>query len=200
MPDYEYKARLMREGLVDLVKQVKVSQYYAYTHKEPKSTVFPLHTANLIDEGLKQERYLDYTECEKILHASFQRGTRLYHRVESILFSSESLFLTLTFTDETLASTCADTRKQYVRRYLKSLGAPYVANIDYGGKNGREHYHAIVGVPSVDYKLWHEYGAIKGEKIVVRADKGRSLGKYISKLSNHAIKATARCCKVIYSR
>jgi len=198
--DYEYKARLMEEGLPDLSKQVLASQWIHYAHLEPKPYTLPIYTAQLIDEGMNKERYEDWRECKKINHAEFQRSTRLYHRVESLIKENGGIFLTLTFTDEVLASTSSKTRRAYVCRYLKDLGARYVANIDFGGKKGREHYHAVVSLQNVDYKPWHDYGAIKGEKIAVRDATPLKLGKYISKLSNHAIKATARCCKVIYSR
>ena len=200
MIDYEYKARLMEEGLPDLSKQVAASQWIHYAHLEPKAYTMPLYTANAVDTIMNNDRPDDWRECKKINHAEFARSTRLYHRVESIIKDNGGIFLTLTFSDDTLATTSAKTRKAYVQRYLKSLNARYVANIDFGGKKGREHYHAVVSLPKVDYKPWHDYGAIKGEKIAVKDVTPLKLGKYISKLSNHAIKATARCCKVIYSR
>ena len=190
----------MEEGLPDLCKQVAASQWIHYAHLEPKSYTMPIYTANAVETIMNNDRPEDWLECKKINHAEFARSTRLYHRVETLIKPNGGVFLTLTFCDDTLAATTAQTRRKYVTRYLKSLGAPYVANVDFGKRKGREHYHAVIALEKVDYKGWHEYGAIKGEKIAVKDATPMKLGKYISKLSNHAIKATARCCRVIYGR
>lgn len=200
MIDYEYKARLLEEGLPDLSKKVSASQWIHYAHLTPKSYTMNFDTALRVNDLMQETRPRDWHECGKINHAEFKRGTRLYHRVESLIKDHGGIFLTLTFTDSVLATTTSKTRRTYVCRYLKELGADYVANVDYGLEKGREHYHAVVSLPKVDYKPWHEYGAVKGEKIRVSDTAPVKLGKYIAKLSNHAIKATARCCRVIYSR
>lgn len=199
--DYEYKARLLAEGLPDLEKQVSVSFWRHYSHTENKNT-WPSWLAEQVQESMYSERPKDWIECKKINHAEFARSVRLYHRIEDYISSSEggSLFLTLTFSDETLAKTSAKTRRTYVCRFLKECGARYVANVDYGSEKGREHYHAVVSAPKIDYKPWHDYGAIKGEKIRVKDNTCKNLGKYVAKLSNHAIKATTRRCSIIYSR
>ena len=115
-----------------------------------------------------------------------------------MLESGECLFLTLTFTDATLGKTTEDTRRQAVRRYLKSFGVPYVANIDYGKKNGREHYHAVIQTDHVDYAAY-TYGAINGERIRSAEDYVK-LSKYVAKLTNHAIKQTNKRQVIIYSK
>ena len=202
MIDYEYKARLLAEGLPDLSKKVSVAQWLDYAHKEPKPYTMPIFTANVVDTIMTNDRPEDWNESKKINRAEFARSVRLYHRIEDMLVSSSegSLFLTLTFTNDTLASTNEQTRRKYVSRFLKSCGARYVANVDYGAQRGREHYHAVVAAPSIDLKAWHEYGAIKAEKIRVYDATSKSLGKYVSKLSNHAIKITAKRCALMYSR
>ena len=108
------------------------------------------------------------------------------------------LFLTFTFDEIVLQKTNADTRRQKVIRYLKSYNVPYVANIDFGKQNGREHYHAIIQTDNVDYSLY-DYGALNGKKIVSTSDNVK-LAKYISKLTNHAIKDTTKRNSIIYSR
>ena len=112
------------------------------------------------------------------------------------------MFLTLTFNDETLRDTTDKERRVLVSRYLKSFGCSYVANVDYGKENHREHYHAVINTDRIDYSSWHKYGAIDGEKIRnrnIQSDKTR-LAKYICKLSNHAIKETTKRSSLIYSR
>jgi len=118
------------------------------------------------------------------------------------LLNGDCLFLTLTFNDNTLNQTSAETRRKYVRRYLKQFNCAYVANIDFGSENGREHYHAVINTSRIDLALWRSYGNINVERVrnkSIELNKTR-LSKYISKLSNHAIKETTRRCCLIYSR
>lgn len=150
-------------------------------------------------------------EAEKVSHARYTRATKLYKTLELFLTFYPCTFVTLTFNDNVLNSTTLETKRKYVKRYLKSQSLFYIANVDYGSKNGRVHFHAVVTLQSLDLKKWHKYGAIKTEKIIVSTEKNsdvskcvakinaKRLGKYISKLSNHAIKETASGCRVIYS-
>ena len=138
-----------------------------------------------------------YCEAKKINHASYERANRLKQRISQII-QKDSLFLTFTFTDDVLNKTSSDTRKTYVVRFLKSFGVPYVANVDFGSKNGREHYHAILQMPSINLTQW-KYGALNG-KIVRNSTDDVKLAKYISKLTNHAIKETTKRQAIIYSR
>lgn len=128
-----------------------------------------------------------------------KRTTRASNRIELLISNYETLFLTLTFKSETLESTTEETRRLYVARFLKSVSPHYVANIDYGKQNGREHYHAIVVGTDIDYSKWHKFGAIKGVKIR-KGSNPLQLSKYINKLSLHACKSTTRGKKLIYSR
>ena len=78
----------------------------------------------------------------------------------------------------------------------------YVANIDFGAQNHREHYHAVIQCKKIDASSWHKYGAIFIEKVRnngIGHDCER-LSKYVSKLSNHAIKETTKRCSLLYSR
>ena len=50
----------------------------------------------------------------------------------------------MSFNDATIQKTNAETRKRYIKNYLKNETALYIANIDYGAKKGREHYHANI--------------------------------------------------------
>ena len=133
--------------------------------------------------------------------ARYKRKQRVSSRIGETISLGECVFLTLTFTDDVLASTSQDTRRQYVRKYLKKHSAIYVANIDYGGKGGREHYHALALSGDFDYKEWHKYGAIKGEKVRSSDDDITRTSKYIAKLSSHAMKVNDGVApRLIYSR
>ena len=138
----------------------------------------------------------DLKECDRILHANYERTKRLKNRIAKLL-ESPCLFLTFTFNDKILLNTSSKTRRVYVRNFLEPLGA-YVANVDFGAENGREHYHAILQTDEkIDYTAWTK-GALNGERI--RKPNSVKLSKYISKLVNHAIKATTKQCRIIYSR
>lgn len=117
--------------------------------------------------------------------------TRKY--IESIFNHNRDVrFVTFTFTDEVLAKTNEKTRHKYVQRFLEEHCMDYIANVDYGSKNGREHYHAVVG-DSIRLSEW-PYGRVDFRKAGQRdADKLR-VSKYINKLSNHAGKETAGKC------
>jgi hypothetical protein len=180
------------------------------------------------DTAMKKRCFLlekypkEYAEAEKINLARYKRVVRLRKRIERILTNSDTvIFLTLTFSDETLAKTSANTRRGYVSRYLSSFGFDYVANIDFGAKNGREHYHAVVG-GKVDLELWERkcgiafaefvqakniakkvpkrYLGLPPEEIEKRmkTDNEKRLAKYVAKLTNHAIKETTKRSVAIY--
>lgn len=145
--------------------------------------------------------YEYWHEGEKLNNARYARTSRLRSRIINLL-TAPCVFVTLTFTDKVLDTTSYKTRRKYVARYLKSLGVPYVANYDTGEKRGREHYHGIVQLYKINVEALHEwldnYGNIDVERIVNPHSK--RLARYISKLTNHAIKDTCKQCRVIYSR
>ena len=206
--DYAFKSKVLREHS-DLVKQVNKASKEDYKNIRfyiencAEGVVLP-NQSNLDDlyvdcclNGLKNE----YNECLKINKAYYERYKRLRLRVESIITSGTSLFLTLTFNDNTLSKTSAQTRRKLVQRYLKQYNCKYVANIDFGAKNHREHYHALIGINRVDNKPWNEYGNIDFEVVRLKNESDSTkLSKYISKLTNHAIKETTKRSALMYSR
>ena len=80
---------------------------------------------------------------------------------------------------------------------MKSISDFYVANIDFGKNTEREHYHALVLVDRIN-DTW-DYGFTWFER-VHRSDSAATLAKYVSKLTNHAIKETTKRSCYIYSR
>ena len=210
--DYAFKSYVLREHS-DLIQKARKSTIVDYARNEfnDNGVVLPILRRDNGDimnvnelciyceeNGLKRE----FLECFKINNASYKRTRRLKERIESMLLSGSCLFLTLTFNDTTLATTTAKERRVAVSRYLKQFNCKYVANIDFGSKNHREHYHAVINCEHVDYSSWNKYGNINGERIRnkdIRSDKTK-LAKYICKLSNHAIKETTKRSSLIYSR
>lgn len=208
MLDYALKKQVIENGCVAQTNKLNKSEYLLWVYQttgDEKALERCYKTLDHID--YKQYTKAEVDEAKKVLHAHFERTIRLkdkitayVHPVARMLYG-ECVFLTLTFNDKTLASTTAATRRRYIARYLKKFSCNWVANIDYGGKNGREHYHALLLGEPLDYKDWHQYGAIKGEKVRLSDnDSPTKLAKYISKLTNHAIKETAQGNRMLYSR
>lgn len=139
--------------------------------------------------------------CDNLNSARRQRNKRLSGKINNMLTVGECSFLTLTFTPNTVSNTNELTRRRYVTRYLKSQSEHYIANIDYGNENGTEHYHAVI-FGRVDFEPWRKYGNVNGKRVRFNGEKDTidKLTKYVTKLTNHAIKNTCRNTKVIYSK
>lgn len=149
---------------------------------------------------LKSIRQVKELDCAYLLNESKKRkASKVRKKVQELVLSDNAVFITLTFTNETLEKTSAETRRRYVARYLKANSKKYVANIDFGGKNGREHYHAIVE-GNIDFSKWYDYGAIDAEKIRSNEKDLVKTSYYVSKLSNHALKVPGITPRLIYSR
>lgn len=227
--NYENKARLLADkefmqAVRDIRRAETANQYLV------ESGVV---IATKIDFDTSQEkrcffiatRHEDLEEAEKIIKAENNRVSRLRSRISLFLECKEPTnFITLTFSDKTLQNSTPETRRRYVTRYLKSQSKYYVANKDFGEKNGREHYHAVV-LGRVDLSGWQKYGHILAEAVGNRKeltrknvpkrykeldaqtqracmirDTEKKLSKYVSKLTNHAIKKTTKRSAVIYSK
>lgn len=93
--------------------------------------------------------YTDYESGIKraaVEHEKFRKRKYRYFRycaemVETFADSELCLF-TLTF-DDSIETTTPRTRKRYATAYLNSVCDDYIACVDYGKENGREHYHAV---------------------------------------------------------
>jgi len=210
--DYAFKSKVLNEHY-DLLNKAKKASLYTYAINELELNGVLMHClkhsngdiytlSDLYQEceenGLKNE----FLECLKINKSSYERTNRLKKRIYEMLTSGDCLFLTLTFNDETLSNSTSETRRQYVRKYLKQFNCRYVANIDFGKENHREHYHAVINASNIDLKSWRIHGNINVERVRnrnIESDNER-LSKYICKLSNHAIKETTKRSSLIYSR
>lgn len=146
------------------------------------------------------ENYKLIKECSKINQSSYKRTKRLKDRIIEMFNNGECLFITLTFKDELLNNTTPEYRRKLVSRYLKKTSLCYVANIDFGKTNHREHYHAVVLSNKLDLTLWHPYGAIKALRCHNNQISACKLSKYVCKLTNHAIKETTKQIRIIYSK
>lgn len=201
--DYGKKAEVLTNHMDIVLEQryIALSFYSSYALNEYGLVIpckYDIETAEQKRSFYIQTMPEIWKEAEKINYAFYKRVKRLKDKIADMLTNGKCLFLTMTFTDDTLAKTSAETRRQYIRKFLKQFDVPYIANIDFGAENGREHYHAILQCDHIDYSLY-DYGAINGQKIASVNDNIK-LAKYVSKLTNHAIKETTKRNCLIYSR
>lgn len=204
--DYSLKARAIEEGFDKLERHISRTEWNYYkascnfidTGEEiPKNLENEHNNCILLRKNLANNEL--FKEAKKINHASYEKRNRLEKRIAFWLSNYTCIFLTLTFKPDTLENTSRDTRRKYVTRALKQMSDKYIANIDFGAKNEREHYHAIVVADNVSRDIWKDYGAINFERIKQTSDSVK-LAKYVVKLTNHAIKETVQQNRVIYSK
>lgn len=210
--DYAFKSKILKEHSDLLVRQKRASLYehsfdrfindgvilYALRSNKDGYEPYDNLTSYCEQNGLMNE----LKECVKINHADYERTKRLKNRVKTMLLNGSCIFITLTFNDDTLRNTTDKQRRVAVSRYLKQYGCMYVANVDFGSKNKREHYHALINCEKIDFKSWRKFGNINAKRVRnkdIESDKTK-LSKYIAKLSNHAIKETTKRSCLIYSR
>lgn len=203
-PDYELKARVISSGKVKEYKKISRAIFASYWLEETGEIITSsMDFATALDKRsiLFSDNPEEYRECKRVANANYEQVKRLKKRIKNMLETSENcVFLTFTFRDDVFAKTNPQTRRKYVSRYLKEHSTDYVGNIDFGGKKGREHYHAVCN-SRVNPKDW-EYGALNVKPVRYNPDKPdvTKLAKYVSKLTNHAIKETTKRCALIYAR
>lgn len=198
-PDFELKAKVISNGLTKVVTRVKKNEYRIEVGKPVVDMETYIEDMNTLIGLVRSETGRnEIAEAERVNHAFAIRVSRLKSRIKKMVMGGNCIFLTLTFRDDVLDNTSSQTRHDYIKRFLNSLGCKYVANIDYGSQNEREHYHAIVQCDEVDPKSY-SLGAINFKRVKATSDSGK-LANYISKLTNHAIKSSTRGCNIMYSR
>ena len=206
MINYIDKQRVLLKGLHLVQKKLSKQTYKVYKNINYNVPTFrdidltEYHELIELNNKFKDFFGNDWNIAMKLNHNEYKRVRRLKEKMLDSVLSNKALFLTLTFNSDTIARTTIPTRRRYVARYLKSQSAFYIANIDFGARNGREHYHAVIVGQSIDYKAWHSLGAIKGLKIAPTRNDTTRVSKYVAKLSNHAIKETTKQFRLIYSR
>lgn len=179
----------------DIVKlALEVAKKYYYDPLKVISTNKPE-----VEGLIKYPYYSVIKEAIRLNNAYYSRKRRLQKHISNLFSKGKCYFLTLTFRDDVLASTSFNTRRQYVYRFLKSLSSNYVANVDYGSEYDREHYHAIIVCDYYHPGSWR-YGFDFFEVCKSQVKDTVKLSKYISKLTNHAYKESARRFSIIYSK
>lgn len=196
-PNYDRKAKVLELGID---KDIREIEGLIYRYRTEGNIQAEMNVAKILIDRIEEWGFDLWVEGKRINSAFYARKTRLWKYIYAMLLQSDPVvFLTFTFTDKVFDKTSYDTRKKYVQRFLKEQSRYYIANIDFGEENGREHYHAVA-VGHFDYSSWHKYGSIKGMPVRRSVDDAKRLSKYVSKLTNHAIKKTTGAVRVIYSR
>lgn len=144
--------------------------------------------------------------CANFNHSKIQKRYRANKRIEQMTAYATRTgnalhFVTLTFNDQCFSNTNSVTRRRAVSRVLRECGSlDYYANVDYGAKNQREHYHALV-LGNLDLSEWERlYGFVRSEPVRCSLDDSRRISKYINKFSNHACKDGANADYAITKR
>lgn len=194
--DYKYKSSILK---TNLCKKINIIDKKTYTNSlDGIISDYALDSEYF--DLLMEYSYKDINEARKINKASYQRIKRLRDKIDNMISSGPCVWCTLTFRNDVLESTNEDTRKQYVRKFLKCLKCAYIANIDYGTTTEREHYHALVSIERIMKGSW-AYGFDSYEKVrVQQSTSSIKISKYISKLTNHYIKESTKRCAIIFSR
>lgn len=193
MPDYKLRGELYDNGYIQRYKRLSFeSRYYSF-----HGYTIAADERSLTLQLLMESDSESYNEARKAVASDYRRNTRLRSRIKKMMSKGKCTFLTLTFTDDVLQSTSTATRRQYVIRFLKSQSQEYIANIDFGAINHREHYHACL-LGRIDPHAW-KFGNVDCKSIVQSSDP-HILALYIGKLCMHAVKETTKRNAIIYSR
>lgn len=201
MIDYTLKAKVISDGLDVKVSKLGFHTFQSYYNPEKYFENHSLEDLEHAQQELKkirQQNEAEFCEAVKVSHSLHKRKKKLSTYIKFLL-QKDCVFLTFTFTDDYLQKTQAKTRRRYITRVLKQYNGEYVANVDFGEKNDREHYHAILQTKKFDNNSW-KYGLVNFEKIRNTNASDIKLAKYITKLTRHAIKNTTKRNSLIYSR
>lgn len=153
-----------------------------------------------------------FEECRKYYLSRQAKQRRLFKRISKYFNRGFAFFVTLTFDDYYLQSLSFASKREAVTSFFRGLNAFYIANVDYGEKNNRIHYHAFivlenipdnVNIKKIKNRLFYNipgwrfgfssFAIINGYDSDIKR-----ISKYINKLTNHAVKDTAD--KIIYCR
>lgn len=177
---------LKKQMFLDGMNSNDKELYLKYFDRETIDNCFRIYNA------IKKRKAYN---LEEILKWCFARKYIKKYRKYKIIFG------TLTFSDETLGKTSKETRRRLVARYLKSDKnvVHYIANIDFGDENGREHYHFLAFTKDKIETKWGRgicyFKELKQTKKDIKATT-----KYILKLNNHCFKESTKLERLIRDR
>ena len=149
-----------------------------------------------------------------------RRRNRAFKKTLEYITNYKAVFLTITFNDDAFKNLKDTMRIRKVREYLKKECALYIANVDYGKKGNREHFHALAIATTyteqdlthykdknelmkyknhINLKAW-KYGTINAERIIIKKGDEENTAE---RLTEHYFKETTikdNVKKLIYSK
>lgn len=199
-----FKQKVLLKGIDKQVAECKRNNYKKIVNicvVDNDGEVFPFAFSNCWEDMiLPYRKGYNFIDCaDRLNESKYRKAKKVRDKITKLVLSNSAIFITLTFKDSVLSKTSDLTRRRYVARYLKENCREYVANIDFGALNGREHYHAVVS-KDIDLSKWHKYGVINVERVRPLENSTTRISRYITKLTNHALKVGAIAPRLIYSR
>lgn len=190
------KNAIIKNGVYDIFLKMKQELYINGLDSNNKNNYLEIFDEETI------------INCFKIFNANRARKQYGLNEMIKWCFSIEKtnhfkdyiiIFGTLTFNDKILETTSKLTRRRYVSRFLKDKCVSYIANIDFGNKNNREHYHFVaLCKDKIDTNLW-KYGYASFTKINATRDI-KKIKNYILKLNNHSYKSSTRNERILMNK
>lgn len=202
--DNAFKQKVLIKGIDKQVADIKRANYKKVSktyYLDNDGVVLYSLSSNCWDTMLEPYRNgYNMIDCaDRLNDSKYRKSKKVRDKITKLVLTNNAIFITLTFNDKTLSKTSAETRRRYVARYLKLNCKEYVANIDFGALNGREHYHAVVS-KDIDFSKWYKYGVINAERVRPLENSTERISRYITKLTNHALKVGCIAPRLIYSR
>lgn len=194
------------DGLVSLYKKHYWDKpYNEYIASIGDNAIKSLCKQRLQSEGIVIKQYEDFYlfwRNHRLLKNRDKKRARISKRFEYMQLWYEAiggylLFVTLTFNDSSLERTNEQTRRRAVSKFLKENTSYAIANIDYGEKNEREHYHALVYCCNQIEHSKRTYGAINFKNVYSKG-KGCKLRNYLIKPTAHATKESTKTKRLLY--
>lgn len=198
-----------RELKKDLIVSGRMKEYRAIRRANAEmGTYFDLNRFienEILCNALFDMTPMEVVECERIRKNTYQQIKKIHDHLCFLCDGNWDLFfMTFTFNDKTLETTTRKTRRDRISRLLNDFSEDYILNIDYGEKNEREHFHAIVCISDSKNKSYpiekkgyvnfpyfddkYKYGYYSAELCRITPDDKKRLSGYISKLTLHSIK------------
>lgn len=189
----------LKNGAYKIIGEKRKNNLIFTEYDDTTGEITP-HTTYALKKALNDGLGLEY----RLYNNNHLRKERVKERIENMVNTNQAYFLTLTFSDKMFNRKCSpDTRRRYIRRFLKEQCKEYLANIDFGSTNEREHYHAVV-IPKglIDFDKYRKlFDSNINCKRIIKSDLSNKLvSRYISKLTNHALKENGFYKRLIYSR
>jgi hypothetical protein len=190
---FSYKDKQLALASGFHLKQKKISKYF-FKNEIPLERQIKIRKLFSI-------RYCDWQLVANLNSSRYKKKAVIQKRILPWITNGDAIFITITFDNKGILDTTSEhTRRRYISRWLKATYRDYVANIDYGDKTGREHYHAIVNAVNGDIPENWEHGFIRSDLVRIKSHSDQRLSKYMSKLTHHALKNSGMLKRVIYSK